>query len=343
MSAVLSNVLPDTTRPATLLSGRFRFDQIPDMKGRVAIVTGASAGIGYYTALPMARAGATVVILSANEEKGHQAEADINKELKELNSYGSVTWRGIDLGHLGKVDELAKQLASELDRLDIFVANAGIGQAPYGLTDDGLERHFEVNNLANFVLILRLLPIMKKTAQIAPPTTVRIVMQSSEMHRFAPSETKFASKEEINKERDGSQLYGRTKLGNILFARELAKRHLTDTERPIIAISVHPGTVDTDVQSSWTESYGPVIGKILEQGSKWVGKTAPEGAEAGLWAAVSTDIFEGNWKDFQGNYYSEAYGKPHTETDLGKSDELGNNFWNLCSQLTQEIIGEKLE
>lgn len=93
--------------------------------------------------------------------------------------------------------------------------------------------------------------------------------------------------------------YGRTKLGNILFARELAKRHLTDTERPILAISVHPGTVDTDVQSSWTESYGPVIGKILEQGSKWVGKTAPEGAEAGLWAAVSTDIFEGNWKDFQ--------------------------------------------
>ena len=64
----------------------------------------------------------------------------------------------------------------------------------------------KVNNLSHFVLIMRLLPIMKKTAQIAPPTTVRIVMQSSEMHRVAPGETKFLSKEEINKERDGSQL-----------------------------------------------------------------------------------------------------------------------------------------
>ena len=140
----MSSILPDTVKPATLLSGRFRFDQIPDLTGRVAIVTGASAGIGYYTALPMARAGATVVILSANEEKGHQAEAEINKELKELNSYGSVTWRGVDLGNLKEVDALAKQLAGELERLDIFIANAGIGQAPYGLTADGLERHFEV-------------------------------------------------------------------------------------------------------------------------------------------------------------------------------------------------------
>lgn len=140
----LTSVLPDTVKPATLLSGRFRFDQIPDLTGRVAIVTGASAGIGYYTALPLARAGATVVILSANEEKGHQAEAEINKELKELNSYGSVTWRGVDLGDLKEVDALAEKLAGELERLDIFIANAGIGQAPYGLTVDGLERHFEV-------------------------------------------------------------------------------------------------------------------------------------------------------------------------------------------------------
>lgn len=96
----------------------------------------------------------------------------------------------------------------------------------------------------------------------------------------------------------GCSRYGRTKLGNILFAREIAKRHLTDTDKPILAISIHPGTVDTEVQSAWSESYG-VFGKILEQASKLFGKTAPEGAEAGLWAATSTDIFEGNWKDYQ--------------------------------------------
>lgn len=218
----MTSILPDTVKPATLLSRRFRFDQIPDMTGRVAIVTGGSAGIGYETALPLARAGATVIIISANEEKGKQTEAEINQALKGLDSYGSVTWQGVDLGNLRAVDALAKKLVGELERLDVFIANAAIGQAPYGLTADGLERHFEVslalcitrayiqvfqvNNLSHFVLILRLLPIMKKTAQTAPPTTVRIVMQSSEMHKLAPGDIKFLSKEEINVDRDGTVL-----------------------------------------------------------------------------------------------------------------------------------------
>ena len=219
----MTSILPDTIKPATLLSKRFRFDQIPDLSGRVAIVTGGSAGIGYFTALPLARAGATVIILSANEEKGKSTEAEINRELKGLASYGSVTWEGVDLADLNAVNALAKRLAEELERLDLFIANAGIGQAPYGLTSDGLERHFEVskhwmkahstclnifkvNNLSHHLLIMRLLPIMKKTAQIAPPATVRVIMQSSEMHRLAPGGTKFLNREEINQERDGSQL-----------------------------------------------------------------------------------------------------------------------------------------
>lgn len=70
-------------------------------------------------------------------------------------------------------------------------------------------------------------------------------------------------------------------------------------------MSVHPGAVDTEVQSAWTESYG-VFGKILEVGSKLFGKTAPEGAEAGLWAATSTDIYEGNWRDYQVSYLTEG-------------------------------------
>lgn len=87
-------------------------------------------------------------------------------------------------------------------------------------------------------------------------------------------------------------------MGNNLFARELARRKLTDVEKPILVMSVHPGTVATDVQGSWTESYG-AFGKLLEIGSNLFGKSAAEGAEASLWAATSTDIFEGNWKDFQ--------------------------------------------
>ncbi|KAI0698903.1 NAD-P-binding protein [Cytidiella melzeri] len=338
----MSSLLPDTVKPATLLSRRFRPEQLPNLSGRVAIVTGGSGGIGFYDALALAQAGATVIIISANEQKGKEAEAEINKQLKEVTTYGSVTWHGLNLMNLKDVDALAKQLASELERLDIFIANAGIGQAPYGMTEDGLERHFEVNNLAHHVLILRLLPLLKKTAQIAPPTSVRIVMQSSAMHQFAPKDVQFLSKEEINSEGpDGAQLYGRTKLGNILFAKELARRYLTDTEKPILAISVHPGTVDTEVQGTWSETYG-LLGKVLEQGSKLFGKTAFEGAEASLWAAASTDIYEGNWKDYQGKYFDQPYGTPDLETDQAKSQELANNYWALNAKLTKEILGEEI-
>ena len=84
------------------------------------------------------------------------------------------------------------------------------------------------------------------------------------------------------------------------FARQLVKRKFTDlpSATPILALSVHPGTVDTDVQKAWTESYG-AFGRVLEVLTRVVGKSAPEGAEASLWAAASADIYEGNWKDFQ--------------------------------------------
>ncbi|EED83742.1 predicted protein [Postia placenta Mad-698-R] len=340
----MSSILPDTTNPATLLSKRFRPEDIPDLSGRVAIVTGGSAGIGYYDALGLARANARVIIVSANQEHGKQAEADLNKALKESSSTGKVEWHGVNFSTLKDVDALAKKLAEQEERLDILICNAGVGQAPYALTNDGLERHFEINNLAHYVFVLRLLPLMKKTTQIAPPTTVRIVMQSSEMHRVAPSTTRFSSKEEINENGDGAMLYGRTKLGLIYFARELVKRKLTDLppDRPILAISVHPGTVDTDVQKQWTESYG-AIGKVLDVLSRAVGKSAEEGAEPSLWAATSIDIFEGNWKDHQGNYYSEAYGKPGTESKLAQDSQVSDNFWNFCAKLTQELLGEQLE
>ncbi|KAI0921952.1 hypothetical protein AcW1_004207 [Taiwanofungus camphoratus] len=296
----MSSIVPDTVNPATLLSRRFRPDNIPDLSGRVAIVTGGSAGIGYHAALALACANAKTIIMSAHEGHGKQAEADINKALKEADSTGTITWYGVNFDTLRDVDRIAKKLAEQEERLDILVCNAGIAQAPYGLTNDGLERHFEVNNLAHYVFVLRLLPLMKKTTEIAPPTAVRIVMQSSEMHRMAPSNTKFSSKEDINEKGDGSQLYGRTKLGLIYFARELVRRKFADLPpaTPILAISVHPGTVDTDVQNQWDESYG-VLGKALNVMTRVVRKNAAEGAEASLWAATSTDIFEGNWKDFQ--------------------------------------------
>lgn len=326
----------DTVRPATLLSGRYKQEQIPDLSGRVAVVTGGSAGIGYHDALGLARAGAKVIILSSSPDRGKEAESQMTDFLNQhTNQKGSVKWVGVDFEDLKEVDQTAKQIANEEDRLDILINNAGKGQSPWKIAKDGVEQHFAVNNLAHYVLTLRLLPLMQQTAKSAPPNSVRIVMQSSEMHRVSPNDVRFASLEEINEERDGALLYGRTKLGLILFAKQLVKRKFPSNE--ILTGSVHPGTVDTDMQAAWTQSYN-IPGKVLEVVMKVIGKTAPEGAEASLWLATSTDV----GPEHQGHYYSEAYGKPDTESDQGKDESLGDAWWTLCRQRTKEIIGEDL-
>ncbi|RPD61994.1 NAD(P)-binding protein [Lentinus tigrinus ALCF2SS1-6] len=337
----MSSLKPDTTNIATLISRRFKPEQIPDLTGRVALVTGGSAGIGFHAAAALAQHNAKVLICSANPEHGTNAEKEMNESLKQTGSTGSVQWTQVDFGNLKQVDAYAKRVAQEQDRLDILLLNAAIGQAPFGLTADGLERHFKVNNLAHYVIVLRLLDLMKKTAATATPASVRIVMQSSEMHRFAPSDVNFASKEEMNEKGDGVQLYGRTKLGMIVFARELARRKLAEGN-PILSISVHPGMVNTEVQKAWGESYG-ALGKVVDKLSRMGGKSAEEGAEASLWASVSTDINQLNWKEYQGKYYTEPYGTPDQETKQAKDDTLANNFWKLCSDLSQELLGERVE
>lgn len=146
----------DTLNPATLLSGRFKQEQIPSLSGRTAIVTGGSAGIGYHDAFGLARAGAKVLILSATPEHGHKAEEEMNMFLKAHapGVTGSVKWYGVDLGDLKATDKLAKEIAEREERMDILINNAGVGQAPYGLTKDGLENHYAVRSLLSFLRTL---------------------------------------------------------------------------------------------------------------------------------------------------------------------------------------------
>ncbi|TFK48301.1 NAD-P-binding protein [Heliocybe sulcata] len=333
------------TKPATMMSKRYKPDEIPIQTGRLAIVTGGSAGIGFYDALALAeKINARVIIISATEDHGKKAEAEMNQRIKEAGASGSVEWIGLDLGDLKAVDSISKQLASELPRLDILILNAGVGQAPFSLTKDGLGQHFGVNDLSHYAMALRLLPLMEKTVSSGqtPPGTARIVFQSSETHRLAPKDVKFASKDEINDgpERDPFVLYGRSKLGMIYNAKGLAKRKISP-ETKIVVAAVHPGTVNTELQDATVQAYG-FLGKVLDFFMRGIGKDAQEGAEASLWAATSAEINGDNWTEYQANYYSEPRGKPHTESDNAKDESIADNYWELCASLTKEILGEEL-
>ncbi|KAI0771510.1 NAD-P-binding protein [Trametes elegans] len=335
--------VPAPSFPDSILSKRFKPEHIPDLSGRTALVTGGTSGVGYFDALELALANAKVIIISTTASwHGAQAEIDINAALKECNSTGSVVWHAVDMSNLKAVDGVAQKVVREEPRLDILICNAGIGQTPFAMTGDGLEKHFEVNNLAHYVVMMRLLPLMQRTAAFASPATVRIVVQSSELHRQAPANTRFESMQEVNAITDETQLYGRTKLGLIYLVRELTKRKLATYPPgtvPVLAMAVHPGSVDTEVQK--ITDNGP-IARIKKLFTRANIKSDEEGAEVCLWAATCTDIDRDNWKDFQGKYFAEAYGKPDTESTLAKDDEIAANFWELCAACAKEKLGEEL-
>lgn len=120
-----------------------------------------------------------------------------------------------------------------------------------------------INVFAHYLFIQRLLPLMEQTAKDAPPNSVRLVFQSSEMHRLAPSDDKFKTLAEVDEpDRDPARLYGRTKLAMVLLGKEIVKRKLSPDNK-VLVLSVHPGTVDTGTSISIASVPNPTVAPRL--------------------------------------------------------------------------------
>lgn len=126
-------------------SKRFNPEDIPDLTGRVVLVTGGSVGIGYTSATALALANAHVIIASSNADHGSDALQSMRERLKQENpsGTGSVEYEQVDLGSIRETRALADKIKQK-DRLDIFIGDAAVAVAPSGPTKDGLENHFQV-------------------------------------------------------------------------------------------------------------------------------------------------------------------------------------------------------
>ena len=202
-----------------------------------------------------------------------------------------MEWRKCNLEDFKQVDEVAKSLAKELDRLDALVCNAGLGVGVYNETRDGLDSHMQVNIFSQAHLTLMLLPILQKTPDS------RIVHQSSDLHRGADSSMKFESIQEINQDIGAMKLYNRTKLAQILFLRELYLRikagefgQVTESTGLPWINATHPGGVITDQQDQAIEAYG-TAGKVgVKAVRPFMKDPVAEGCRPALFAAASPDI-----------------------------------------------------
>jgi NAD(P)-dependent dehydrogenase (short-subunit alcohol dehydrogenase family) len=271
---LLSDLVGGWTRKYTSPRPIFSTATISDLTGTVAIVTGANTGIGYHTALELARKGAQVIVAARSPTKGREAVTKILNEIEERSDNTRVRFLPLDLSSLKSVKRFAADFSKLGLPLNVLVLNAGVMKSPgavfmgqnftYGfdLTEEGFESHIGVNHIAHFYLTSLL---RKKLVESAPS---RVVSVSSSAEEFAYTE---GMRFDLWKPKAGKMpadyedglAYGQSKLANLLFARELSSQ-LRD--KRVTAYSCHPGVITTEL--------GRYMTAEMDQQAKSKGKVA---------------------------------------------------------------------
>ncbi|CAH0554359.1 unnamed protein product [Brassicogethes aeneus] len=237
--------------------------------GKTAIVTGANSGIGYETALDFATRGARVILACRDQTRAEHAK----QKIIELTSNPNIIVKLIDMSSLESVRNFAEEIKRTEEKLDILVNNAGSAGIKNKLTKDGLQILMQVNYFGPFLLTVLLIDLLKKSA----PS--RIVNVSSLMAKFAKLDPN-----DLNKFSGHKAAYQNSKICNILFTKELARRV---KEFNISVYSIHPGAVQTNIFKVITTTHWRVL---LNFFYNFYFKTAEEGAQTIIHTAIEKNI-----------------------------------------------------
>ncbi|KAI0122392.1 NAD(P)-binding protein [Daldinia grandis] len=305
---------------------------IPDLSGKVFVVTGGSAGIGYGISAHILQHGPAKLYLLGKKEE-HLAEAE--EDLKNYGDVSRVEFIKCELEDLRHTDEVAQNLASKLDRLDALVLNAGLGVGKYNETKDALDSHMQVNVIAQHHLARVLLPKLVATRNS------RLCFQSSEMHRMATSGVEFRDIAEINQDIGPTKLYSRSKLAQVLLCRAFNRRKqrgelgLVPGMGPWIN-ATHPGGVNTDQPDQALDAYGTVRSMLIQAARPFMKEPVEEGCRPILFAATSDAIAE---EKIDGQYIIPDR-KVSDVSSQAKDEELQERCWRLVEQILKDKLGD---
>ncbi|BES93584.1 retinol dehydrogenase [Nesidiocoris tenuis] len=288
------------------------------LDGKTTIVTGSNTGIGKATAEEFARRGAKVIMACRNVEKGEKAATDIRKALENVENSGEVIVMHLDLSSLESVRKCAAEIINNESQIHILVNNAGIMMCPRELTVDGYEMQFATNHLGHFLLTLLLLPTILASAP------ARIVNVSSKLHLWARS-MYFDDINLANKSYSPVLGYGRSKLANILFTKELAER-LKGTG--VTAYSLHPGVVSTELSRHVDTAFIPGARWFYDKMGWIFRKTPVQGAQTTLHCAL--DEKAGNES---GLYYDDCV--VTTPTSCARDSAMAKELWEKSLEMVQ--------
>ena len=275
------------------------------MNGKVCLVTGATDGIGKVSARVLAELGAKVIIVGRNPEKS----AIVLAELRSISGNENIDLLIVDLAVMQEVRDLAEQVISRYDRIDVLLNNAGGYFTKHEITSDGLEMTFALNHMSYFLLTNKLMELLKYSAP------ARIVNVSSDAHYGVDIEF-----ENLNGEQEYKawKAYQKSKLANVLFTYELLKK----VPGNITVNCLHPGFVATNFGHNNGGFFGPVL-KIAQR----ISAIDPEeGAKTSIFLCSAPEV-----KGVSGKYFYKC--QPKTSSRESRNMDTGKRLWQISSDI----------
>jgi NAD(P)-dependent dehydrogenase (short-subunit alcohol dehydrogenase family) len=279
------------------------------MKNKTVIVTGGNAGIGYETALGIAKLGATTYIISRDETKAKAAVEQLKAESHNL----AIDYFIADFSRQKSVRQVAERIKQKLTVIDVLVNNAGGVYPSFALSEDGLEMTIATNHFGPFLLTNLLLPLIEKSSE------GRIVNVSSRSHYRGKIDFESFTKE---KGYFVMKAYEQSKLANGLFTSVLAERLKS---KNITVNSLHPGVVKTDIGKKGTPAY---IRWFWSMFTFLGGISVEDGAKTSIYLASSNEV-----KNVTGKYFDLC--KVKEESALAKDKNLAKQLWAETERLIQ--------
>jgi len=310
---------------------------IPNTHGKIAIITGANAGIGYAVTSQLASHGVKVYLACRSETKAQAAIDQLYSENPKIEK-GNLIYLPLDLADLNSVAKAAQTYMASEETLDILVNNAGVATNNFQTTSAGFEVTMAVNHLAHFLLTVNLLPILKHTAE-SKDSDVRVVTVSSSGHALLIPKMRFdkiedfkykgmTSSPDFSGMRDLFTRYALSKLANILFCKELQRRFEKE-KVPIISTTCNPGGTNTDGgMSVWPVWMRPIMSRLFAPASK--------GALPVLYLAAAPEI-KGDPSKYKALYYNPSC-KAETPSALARDVGLARNLWATSEKALEAYI-----
>jgi NAD(P)-dependent dehydrogenase (short-subunit alcohol dehydrogenase family) len=283
---------------------------LPDTRP-VALITGGNSGIGRETATRLAERGAEVVITSRDAERGRAAVEQIRSETGI-----EVMAMSLDLASVDSIRSFSAEFCARFDRLDVLVNNAGLILSERTETEDGLEATFAINHLGHFLLT----QLLEDRLLAAAPS--RVINLASDAHRGAPEGLDFDDLQSTRNYR-GFKAYARSKLANILFTRELARR----LEGRVHVHAVHPGLVRSGFADDGdTRGASRFVMALVRP----FGRSVARGADTVVWLATDPSAL-----DSTGGYWVDR--KPRKPNAAARDDHAARRLWDVSEALVMGL------